>query len=87
MPYALFDDDLKISRAYPTEADVWHHARESGLIVYFPVREGEEPPPPELEPGFSIRECELEPGEDPEENELEAEEEDRFGYSQARGTK
>jgi hypothetical protein len=27
MPYALFSDDAKLSKAYPTEADVWKHAR------------------------------------------------------------
>ncbi len=27
MPYALFSHDDKLSKAYPTEADVWRHAR------------------------------------------------------------
>ena len=33
MPYALFSNDAKLSKAYPTEADVWKHARLSGLVV------------------------------------------------------
>ena len=33
MPYALFCNDAKLSKAYPTEADVWKEARKSGLVV------------------------------------------------------
>ena len=33
MPYALFCNDAKLSKAYPTEADVWKQARKSGLVV------------------------------------------------------
>ena len=33
MPYALFSNEAKLSKAYPTEADVWKHARQSGLVV------------------------------------------------------
>jgi hypothetical protein len=33
MPYALFSNDAKLSKAYPTEADVWKVARKSGLVV------------------------------------------------------
>ena len=33
MPYALFSNDAKLSKTYPTEADVWKHARKSGLVV------------------------------------------------------
>ena len=29
MPYALFSNDAKLSKAYPTEADVWKHARKA----------------------------------------------------------
>jgi hypothetical protein len=32
MPYALFEDDDKLSQTYPTEADVWRHAQEAGLV-------------------------------------------------------
>lgn len=33
MPYALFCDDARVSKIYPTQADVWKHARESGLVI------------------------------------------------------
>jgi len=33
MPYALFSQDAKISKAYPTEAEVWKHAARNGLVV------------------------------------------------------
>ena len=33
MPYALFSNEAKLSRAYPTEADVWKLARMSGLVI------------------------------------------------------
>ena len=33
MPYELFSNDARLSKAYPTEADVWKVARTSGLVV------------------------------------------------------
>jgi hypothetical protein len=33
MPYALFSNDAKLSKAYPTEAEVGKQARRSGLVV------------------------------------------------------
>ena len=33
MPYALFSNDAKLSKAYPTAADVWRVAQKSGLVV------------------------------------------------------
>jgi hypothetical protein len=41
MPYALFSNDAKLSKAYPypTEADVWKVASNSGLVVEWPPRE------------------------------------------------
>jgi hypothetical protein len=32
MPYALFEDDDQLSRAFNTEAEVWKHAAEAGLV-------------------------------------------------------
>ena len=32
MPYALFEDDQKLSQEFPTEEDVWQHADEAGLV-------------------------------------------------------
>ena len=34
MPYALFCNDAQISKAYPSEADVWKLAQTSGLVAY-----------------------------------------------------
>ena len=44
MPYALFCNEAKLSKAYPTEADVWKLARQSGLVVDA-VSEEEKPAP------------------------------------------
>ena len=33
MAYALFENDAKLSRAFPTEKDAWQCAEESGLVV------------------------------------------------------
>ncbi len=72
MPYALYCDDAKISKAYPTEASVWKHALESGLVV--DVDPGDESPKPRriLDNGYEIRACEPEAGENPERNDAEA---------------
>ena len=40
MPYALFYHDAKLSKAYPTEADVWKQAQKSGLVVDVSLRRG-----------------------------------------------
>lgn len=32
MPYALFEDDEQLSRAFATEAEVWRHAVKAGLV-------------------------------------------------------
>ena len=61
MPYALFCDDARISRAYPTEASVWKHARESGLVVDISTGEEGHGPRRVLDNGYEIRACEPEP--------------------------
>ena len=33
MPYALFCNEAKLSKTYPTEADVWKLAPQSGLVI------------------------------------------------------
>ena len=33
MPYALFENDAKLSRAFPTEIYVWRCAEHSGLVI------------------------------------------------------
>ncbi len=33
MPYALFENNTKLSRALPTEMEVWRYAEDSGLVI------------------------------------------------------
>jgi hypothetical protein len=33
MAYALFENDAKLSRALPTEMDVWRYAEDSGFVI------------------------------------------------------
>jgi hypothetical protein len=57
MPYALFSKDAKLSKAYPTEADVWKQAQKCGLVVDA-VSEDEAPAPrPVLDNDYEIRPC------------------------------
>ena len=73
MPYALFCQEAKLSKAYPTEADVWKLARQSGLVVDA-VSDDEKPEPrPVLDNDYEIRPCDAEPNEDPARNKVEAE--------------
>jgi hypothetical protein len=51
MPYALFEDDQKLSQEYQTEDEVWSHAEEAGLID---VVNGKTV----LEDGYTIQPCE-----------------------------
>ena len=65
MPYALFSNEAKLSKAYPTEADVWKIAKKSGLVVDV-VSEQEKPEPrPVLDQDYEIRPCPPEPQENP----------------------
>ncbi|MBR0753386.1 hypothetical protein JQ604_14445 [Bradyrhizobium jicamae] len=75
MPYALFSHDARISKAYPTEADVWMIARKSGLVVDAISEEEKATPRPVLDNEYEIRPCQLEPHEDPARNKAEAERE------------
>jgi hypothetical protein len=83
MPYALFSNDAKLSKAYPTEADVWKHARKSGLVVDV-VSEADKPAPqPVLDNDYEIRPCRADPWEDPAKNQADAErdEQQEFQFS------
>ena len=53
MPYALFSNDAKLSKAYPTEADVWRLARRSGLVVEA-VSEDDRPAPNGISPVMTM---------------------------------
>jgi hypothetical protein len=76
MPYALFSNDAKLSKTYPTEADVWKHARKSGLVVDVVTEEEKAAPRPVLDNDYEIRPCPAEPDEDPARNQAEAEREE-----------
>lgn len=73
MPYALFSDGAKISKAYPTEADVWKLARKSGLVVDVATGNDKAAAQPLLDNDYEIRPCPAEPHEDPEQNRTDAE--------------
>jgi hypothetical protein len=57
MPYALFENDVQLSRSFPTKADVWLHAEYAGLVV---DDEGQ----PALEDHYAIKPCSAEPKHD-----------------------
>ena len=73
MPYALFSNDAKLSKAYPTEADVWKQAQKSGLVVDAVSEEEIPAPRPVLDNDYEIRPCQPDPLEDPAQNKAEAE--------------
>jgi len=73
MPYSLFSHDAKLSKAYPTEADVWAMARRSGLVVDVVSDEGKAAPRPVLDNDYEIRPCHCEANEDPAKNKADAE--------------
>ena len=76
MPYALFCNEAKLSKAYPTEADGWKLARQSGLVVDAASEEIESSSRPVLDNDYEIRPCRPEPQEDPVRNQAEAEREE-----------
>jgi hypothetical protein len=78
MPYALFSKDAKLSKAYPTEADVWKHARHSGLVVDAVSEEETPAPRPVLDADYEIKPCRPDPGEDPAKNQADAERDAQF---------
>ena len=75
MPYALFSNDAKLSKAYPTEADVWKIARRSGLVVDVVSEDGEIGPRRILDNDYEIRPCKCEANEDPAKNKADADRE------------
>jgi hypothetical protein len=78
MPYALFCDDAKLSKSYPTEADVWKLARDSGLVTDVEAKDAQPTPRRVLDNDYAIRPCEADPGECPEKNKVDAREEKDF---------
>jgi hypothetical protein len=80
MPYALFCNEARLSKTYPTEADVWKLARHSGLVVDAVSDEEKPAPRPVLDNDYEIRSCQPEPQEDPAQNKAEAEEEVQLDF-------
>jgi hypothetical protein len=78
MPYALFSNEAKLSKAYPTEADVWKLAQRSGLVVDVVSAEEKAAPRPVLDNDYEIRSCQPDPQEDPARNKAEAERDARL---------
>ncbi len=72
MAYALFCKDAKLSKAYPTAADVWRQAVKSGLVVDAATGENKPVPHPVLDNDYEIRSCPADPHEDPARNQAEA---------------
>jgi hypothetical protein len=73
MPYALFCNDARLSHIFPTEADVWKYARQSGLVVDAVTGEKTASMRPVLDNDYEIRRCGADPQEDPAKNRAEAE--------------
>ena len=65
MPYALFCNEARLSKTYPTEADVWKLARQSGLVVDAVSEEEKPSARPVLDNDYEIRPCRPDPQEDP----------------------
>lgn len=78
MPYALFCNDAKLSKAYPTEADVWKVAENSGLVVDVVSEDAKVAPRPVLDNDYEIRSCRPDPQEDPAKNKADAERDARL---------
>jgi hypothetical protein len=57
MPYALFCQEAKLSKTYPTEADVWERARQSGLLVDVGSGDDETTSRSIFENDYEIRPC------------------------------
>jgi hypothetical protein len=79
MPYALFCNEARLSKAYPTEADVWKLARHSGLVVGT-ASDREPSQRPVLDNDYEIKPCRPDPQEDPAENQAEAEREEQLEF-------
>jgi len=62
MPYALFANATKVSKAFASKSDVWRHAEESGLVTEVGLGE-EDPPRRILDMDYAIRECAPDPSE------------------------
>ncbi len=57
MPYALFSNGEKISKAFPTREAVWTHADEAGLVIDV-VSDDAKQPQRVLDQDYTIKPCE-----------------------------
>jgi len=73
MPYALFCHEARLSKAYPTEADVLKLARQSGLLVDVASGDDEVTLRAVFENDYEIRPCRPDSQEDLAENQAESE--------------
>ena len=80
MPYALFSNDAKLSKTYPTEADVWKYAQQSGLVVDVVTEDDKPAPRPVLDNDYEIKPCRPDPQEDPAKNQADAEREAELDF-------
>jgi hypothetical protein len=80
MPYALFSNEAKLSKAYPTEADVWKYAQQSGLVVDVTTEDDKPAPRPVLDNDYEIKPCRPDPQEDPAKNQADAEREAELDF-------
>lgn len=78
MPYALFCNDAQISKAYPSESDVWKIAQRSGLVVDISADDERHGPRRVLDNDYEIKSCRAAQGEDPARNKAEADREPRL---------
>jgi hypothetical protein len=78
MPYALFCNDAQISKAYPSESDVWKLAQRSGLVVDVSADDQRAGPRRVLDNDYEIKSCRVAQGEDPAKNKAEADRESRM---------
>jgi len=78
MPYALFCNDAQLSKAYPSEADVWKIAQDSGLVVDVATDQDRPGPRRVLDNDYEIKPCRTDPGEDPAKNKADAERQSRM---------
>ena len=81
MPYALFSNEAKLSKAYPTEAEVWKLARQSGLVVDAVSEKEKSAPRPVLDNDYEIKPCQPDPQEDPAQNQAEAQREAQLAFN------
>lgn len=78
MPYALFCNDAQISKAYPSESDVWKIAQRSGLVVDISTDDERHGPRRVLDNDYEIKRCRAAKGEDPVKNKAEADRQSRL---------